>query len=60
MKHTPSRNESTHGKHAGKTIPDKPRDCAPHVDTWPILDEQVGDAPKVKTDVMGNRKDHDA
>ena len=23
---------------AGAKIPDKPRDCGPHVDTWPILD----------------------
>ena len=35
-------------KDAGPRIPDKPRDCAPNVDTWPILDEQVGDAPKPK------------
>ena len=41
---------------AGARIPDKPRDCGPHVDTWPILDEQVGDAPKPKTDEYGNRK----
>lgn len=33
---------------AGAKIPDKPRDCAPNVDTWPILDEAVGKAPKSK------------
>jgi hypothetical protein len=32
----------------GARIPDKPRDCAPNVDTWPILDEQAGNAPKPK------------
>lgn len=37
-------------------IPDKPRDCGPNVDTWPILDEQAGDAPRPKTDEYGNRK----
>jgi hypothetical protein len=31
-----------------RTIPDKPRDCGPNVDTWPILDAQAGDAPKPK------------
>jgi len=30
-------------RQAGAKIPDKPRDCGPHVDTWPILDAQ-GDA----------------
>ena len=34
---------------AGARIPDKPRDCAPNVDTWPILDEQVADAPGPKS-----------
>jgi hypothetical protein len=33
---------------SGAKIPDKPRDCAPNVDTWPILDEAVGKAPKQK------------
>jgi hypothetical protein len=33
-------------KQAGKTIPDKPRDCGPHVDTWPILDAEAGDSPR--------------
>ena len=33
---------------SGAKIPDKPRDCGPNVDTWPILDTQVGDAPKTK------------
>ena len=41
---------------AGAKIPDKPRDCGPHVDTWPILDTQVGDAPKPRTDENGNPK----
>ena len=44
------------GTQASRKIPDKPRDCGPHVDTWPILDEQVGDAPKPKTDEYGNPK----
>ena len=26
-------------REAGARIPDKPRDCGPNVDTWPILDE---------------------
>ena len=43
------------GKQA-RTIPDKPRDCGPHVDTWPILDEQVGDAPKPKSEEYANSK----
>jgi hypothetical protein len=33
---------------AGNKIPDKPRDCGPNVDTWPILDEPARDAPKSK------------
>jgi hypothetical protein len=37
---TPARNDS---KSAAR-IPDKPRDCGPHVDTWPILDTEAGDA----------------
>ena len=37
-------------KQAGARIPDKPRDCGPHVDTWPILDEQTGDAAKARND----------
>ena len=55
-----SSNDSQQGKapgrdrQAGARIPDKPRDCGPHVDTWPILDEPAGDAPKPKGD--GNRK----
>jgi hypothetical protein len=44
------------GKQASRRIPDKPRDCGPHVDTWPILDEPVGDAPKPRTDEFDNRK----
>ena len=43
-------------RQAGAKIPEQPRDCGPHVDTWPILDEQVGDAPTPKTDEHGNRK----
>ena len=36
-------------REAGAKIPDKPRDCGPNVDTWPILDEQVAAAaPKPK------------
>jgi hypothetical protein len=35
-------------RESGAKIPDKPRDCAPTVDTWPILDEAVGKAPKQK------------
>ena len=37
-------------KSAAGKIPDKPRDCAPHVDTWPILDAQGGDTPRPKGD----------
>ena len=40
---------------SGKRIPDQPRDCGPHVDTWPILDAQVGDASKPRTDESGRR-----
>jgi len=47
---------STRGKQPTRSIPDKPRDCGPHVDTWPILDEQAGDAPKPKTGEYGNPK----
>ena len=43
-------------REASAKVPDKPRDCGPHVDTWPIIDEQVGDAPKPKTDEYGNGK----
>jgi hypothetical protein len=43
-------------RQAGAKIPDKPRDCGPHVDTWPILDTQVGDAPKPRTDEYGTPK----
>ena len=43
-------------RQVGAKIPDKPRDCGPHVDTWPILDTQVGDAPKPKTDEYGNAR----
>jgi hypothetical protein len=44
------------GKQAGRRIPEQPRDCGPQVDSWPILDEQVGDAPKPQTDEYGNPK----
>ena len=36
-------------RHAGARIPDKPRDCGPNVDTWPILDEEAGKASKPRT-----------
>jgi hypothetical protein len=42
---TPARSDS---KSAAR-IPDKPRDCGPHVDTWPILDTQAGDTSKAKS-----------
>jgi hypothetical protein len=35
-------------REAGAKIPDKPRDCGPSVDTWPILDEPAAQAPKSK------------
>ena len=35
-------------RQAGAKVPDKPRDCAPNVDTWPILDEQAPKANKPK------------
>ena len=35
-------------RQAGAKIPDKPRDCGPNVDTWPILDEEVSAAPESK------------
>ena len=35
-------------KPSGAKIPDKPRDCAPHVDEWPILDTEAGKASKPK------------
>ena len=41
-------------RQAGGRIADMPRDCGPNVDTWPILDQQAGSAPKQKRD--GNRK----
>jgi hypothetical protein len=40
----------------GKRIPEQRRDCGPQVDTWPILDTQIGDAPKPKTDEYGRPK----
>jgi hypothetical protein len=44
-----SANPKLQGPGAGARIPDKPVDCAPNVDTWPILDEQVGNAPGPKS-----------
>ena len=49
-------NQQSGNSQAGAKIPPKPRDCAPHVDDWPILDTQVGDAPKPKTDESGRPK----
>lgn len=43
-------------KQAGARIPDKPRDCGPNVDTWPILDEQSGDAPKPRSSEQGRAR----
>jgi hypothetical protein len=42
---------------AGKRIPEQRRDCGPQVDTWPIMDTQVGDAPKPQTDEYGRPKE---
>jgi hypothetical protein len=54
---TPSNERAAGTSQAARTIPDKPHDCGPHVDTWPILDAQVGDAPKPKADdEFGNPK----
>jgi len=39
-----------------RLVPQKPRDCGPHVDTWPILDEPVGAAPDTKTGQQGRHK----
>jgi len=36
------------GQQARRTIPDKPRDCGPNVDTWPILDTPIDAAPGSK------------
>jgi hypothetical protein len=41
-------------RQAGAKIPDKPRDCGPHVDTWPILDTERSDAPKPADDKGSN------
>ena len=49
-------NRADQAQASGKRIPDQPRDCGPHVDTWPILDTQVGDAPKPRTDEYGRPK----
>jgi hypothetical protein len=43
-------------RQAGTKIPDQPRDCGPHVDTWPILDTPAGDTPKPKSDGHGTPK----
>ena len=45
-------------KEADARIPDKPRDCGPNVDTWPILDDPVGKAPKPKSGESGGAKTH--
>jgi hypothetical protein len=37
-------------RQGGKRIPEQPRDCGPHVDTWPIMDAQAGDAAKAHAD----------
>ena len=39
-----------------RLVPQKPRDCGPHVDTWPILDEPVGTAPEIKSGKQGKHK----
>jgi hypothetical protein len=43
---TPASNNPTRSdSKSAARIPDKPRDCGPHVDTWPILDTQDGESP---------------
>ena len=53
-------NEGGKQQSSAAKIPDQPRDCGPHVDSWPILDTQIGDAPKPKTDEYGNPRRNDA
>ena len=45
-----SKREAAPKAGGSRVIPPKPRDCGPHVDTWPILDDQADDAPKPKAD----------
>jgi hypothetical protein len=52
---SPSETKSTDQRQAGAKIPDKPRDCAPHVDTWPILDADGAHAPKPKAEDGGRK-----
>jgi hypothetical protein len=59
MKRQTTTERDTH-RASGAKVPDKPRDCGPHVDTWPILDTQVGDAPKPKTDAYGKPRRNDS
>jgi hypothetical protein len=44
------------GKQPGHTIPDQPRDCGPHVDTWPILDAQAGEQEKQRQDEVQRKR----
>ena len=57
MTRRPSKSDSSGNKatarEAGAKIPDKPRDCGPNVDTWPILDEPVGKASGTKEGKQG-------
>jgi hypothetical protein len=41
------------GKASGHRIPNKPRDCGPNVDTWPILDEPSRTATKPRAGESG-------
>jgi hypothetical protein len=56
MKNSSSDTERRPAKQAGKTVPDKPRDCGPHVDTWPILDADAGDTPKPRAQKGGEQQ----
>jgi hypothetical protein len=59
MKNRSSDTEQGPAKQAGKTIPDKPRDCGAHVDTWPILDTEADEAPKPRTkESAANKQQH--
>jgi hypothetical protein len=57
MKNSSSHTDHTPAKQAGKTVPDKPRDCGPNVDTWPILDTEASDASKPRTN-KGTEQQH--
>jgi hypothetical protein len=50
-----SETQSTDQRQAGAKIPDQPRDCAPHVDTWPILDADGAHAAKPKAEDGGRK-----